>query len=234
MAGDEDKPNAPPEAAPKEGQKFRIRGRWPEQEWWEQANASLVTLNYDSLLLRTVPTRVSGLGQPDLGEHEKTRQLISEKLAVLANREDLLRVKEDTIGQLSAQIESLRLQLDAAVSELAKTRDLEETSRLVCETVRLEHEATRERMSTQIRDLQNYLEKFTPPRRFFRVTFGILSFFCTSVILSSWLGVRIVEPFWALVGMVLSAAMLLVIYLGMRDVAHLGKKSAASIRGNDE
>lgn len=50
------------------------------------------------------------------------------------------------------------------------------------------------------------------------MTFGFFSFFVLTMLANSLLRVTIVEPFWNAVGIVLSAAMLVVIYFGMKDV----------------
>jgi hypothetical protein len=150
-------------------------------------------------------------------EHEKTRQLITEKLATLPQREDLINARDETIRELSNQIANLQLQLETTAAELAKSRELEACTNRLCDKIRLENEETRRCVNGEVADLRAYLSKFAPHKRFFRVTFGILCFFSVALILYSSFGMRIVDPFWAAIGLGLSAATLIVIYFGMKD-----------------
>jgi len=159
-------------------------------------------------------------------EHEKTRQLISERLAELPQREDLLNAKEEMIGELSDRIKELQSQLEKATADLVKTQELEVCTKTLCDQIRLENEETRQHMDQELTELRVYLSKFAPHRRFFRVTFGLLCLFSVSLIIFSAFGVKIVEPFWAAVGVVLSSAMLIVIYFGMKDDQVTNKDSS--------
>jgi hypothetical protein len=73
-------------------------------------------------------------------------------------------------------------------------------------------------MNEQLADLRKYLSRFTPHRRFFKVTFGFLCFFSVTMLANSVFGVKIIEPFWGAIGLGVTAAMLIVIFFGMRDV----------------
>jgi hypothetical protein len=148
------------------------------------------------------PTQGQDIGQRQ--EHEKTRQLISEKL--------------EALEKLSAQIKNLETQLLMATADLAKSRELEACTTRVCNEIRLENEKTRHALNEQLLDLRTHLSKLAPHKRFFRLAFGILCFFAISLTANSLWGIRIVEPLWAAAGMFLSSAMLIVIYFGMKDV----------------
>ncbi len=156
-------------------------------------------------------------------EHEKTLQLITDKLAALPQREDLINAKEEIIKELSGRIENLQLQLEMTAAELAKSKELEACTIRLCDQIRLESEETRKHMTEELSDLRTYLSKFAPHKRFFRVTFGFLCFFGVAQLLHSLFGIEIVKPFWGTVGAVLSAAMLIVIYFGMKDAQDVGK-----------
>ena len=151
-------------------------------------------------------------------EHEKTRELIAEKLEDLAKKEDVILAKEEIIERLEIQLRNLQESLEKATAELAKSKDLEICATRLSEEVRKQGEATRMAMTEKIADLQRYLSKFAPQRRFFKVTFGFFSFFVVSMLIGSLFGIRIVEPFWGAIGIALTAAMLVVIYFGMKDI----------------
>jgi len=151
-------------------------------------------------------------------EHKKTRELISEKLADLAQKKDVIDAKEEIIEALKDRINELGERLIEANAEIAKTRELEVCAQRLCEEIRIESEETRNLLSKDLSDLRRYLSKFAPHRRFFRVTFGFLCFFLLTMLSNSVLHVRIVEPFWNFVGIVLTVFMLVVIYFGMKDV----------------
>jgi hypothetical protein len=150
-------------------------------------------------------------------EHEKTRELITEKIAVLAEKKDIIEARDQTIATLTKQIEDLQRRLESTMADLATARELEECSKQVCDKVRSESEETRDALTRELADLRRYLSKFAPYKRFFRVTFGSLCFFAVSLVIDFAFKVRIVEPFWGVVGAGFSAAMLLVVYFGMKD-----------------
>jgi hypothetical protein len=169
------------------------------------------------------PSEVSGEHQ----EHQKTRELIGEKLADLAKKQDIIQAKEEIIGSLENQIRDLQRCLEERTAELAKTQELEACSARLCQEVRSQSEETRRCMGTELSDLRIYLSKFAPHKRFFRVTFGFLFFFSVAMFVNSVFGVRIIEPFWGATGIGVTAAMLVVIYFGMNDTedsdSHAGK-----------
>src|SRR6185437_3644422 len=100
------------------------------------------------------PPRWTSLTADPQGEHEKTRQFISDKLAALPQREDLLRAKEETIDALSAEIGELKVQLNAATAELAKSKELEAHGQLLCEQIRAQHTETREQFCNELAELR--------------------------------------------------------------------------------
>jgi hypothetical protein len=193
------------------------RGLREEQRRWFALRADIATTN------RVSVGRLSGFESHtsiDIDaheEHERTRQLISEKLAQLPQREDLLHAKEETIRELSGRIRELQTQLESTAADLVKSRELEACTTKLCDQIRIESEGTRTHLSHELMELRAYLSKFAPHKRFFRVTFGLLCFFLVSLIVYSTSGIRILEPFWAIIGVVLGVAMLIVIYFGMRD-----------------
>jgi len=156
-------------------------------------------------------------GMVEHEEHEKTREFVAEKLADLAKKQDIIETKEEIITALKNQIADLEERLEATAAKLVKTEELEAATSRVCEEVKLRSEETCRQMSEQLADLRRYLSKFVPHKRFFKVTFGFLCFFSVAVFVDKVFGVRIIEPFWGAIGIALTAAMLVVIYFGMKD-----------------
>jgi hypothetical protein len=151
-------------------------------------------------------------------EHERTRELITEKLSTLADKHDVIIAKEEIIWNLERRITDLEERLKASTEELAKTREVEECEKRMIGELRVESKATRDAMSAELADLRRYLSKFAPHKRFLRVTSAFLLFFSASMLVNSAFGIRIIEPFWGAIGVGLSLAMLVVIYFGMKDV----------------
>ena len=179
--------------------KFRLPAYKPFAD-----NVIRVTDYGDSFPFQNVLFPVQGQDTEQRQEHEKTRQLITEKL--------------EALEELSAQIKNLEAQLLLATADLAKSRELEACTTRVCNEIRLENEKTRQALNEQLLDLRTHLSRLAPHKRFFRITFGILCFLAASVLTNSLWGIRIVEPLWAAAGLFLSAAMLIVIYFGMKDI----------------
>jgi len=150
-------------------------------------------------------------------EHEKTREFVAEKLEYLAKKQDIIETKEEIIKALKNQIADLERRVQTTTENLVKTQDLEAATNRVCEEVKRQSEKTCRRMSEELANLREYLSKFAPHRRFFKVTFGFLCFFSAAVFINSVFGIRIIEPFWGAIGIALTAAMLVVIYFGMKD-----------------
>jgi hypothetical protein len=150
-------------------------------------------------------------------EHVKTRELITEKLASLAEKKDILHAKEEIIQSLTERLRGLQMRLDESTSELVKSRELEACANLLCDKIKRENEGTQELMRREVADLRNYLSKFAPARRFFKVTFGFFLFFVVTLLLYMSLGIKIVEPFWGAIGIGLTLAILVVVYFGMED-----------------
>lgn len=242
MPNEEDPKLTPNETAERPG-KDSVRLKWADtlkdEIRWLTVNVASEMQDsavraFPDLIYREPPNRVFiGSPSPDVHEeYEKTRQLISDKLAQLPQREDLLNAKEEIIGELSDRIKDLQSRLETTAAELAKSRELEECTTKLCDKICREHEETRQHLDRQLSDLRKYLSKFAPHRRFFRVTFGLLCLFSVSLIIYSTIGIRIIEPFWAVVGVLMSSAMLIVIYFGMKD-AQVDERgsSGRSLRG---
>ena len=129
----------------------------------------------------------------DAAEHEKTRMLISEKLEEVAKKDDVIQAKEEIIASLNKQVEELENELKA-----------------------IRHESSESLQ--ELRELRRCLEHFAPPKRFFRVTLGFFLFFLLSQIFGFALGLRIVDPFWANTGVVITALILVVIYFAKNEI----------------
>jgi len=226
MASEEERVPTAPEEAPEEqiGVSAPTKIRWVRRAMREAVPGTGKSGEFVSYNLRAFETKLSEqfvaghtfeVGAH--GEHEKTRELIIEKLTSLAQKKDVVHAKEEIIQSLTEQIRDLRERLQTATAELAKSRELEAATTRLCEKVRCESELTRERMSGDLAELRQYLSKFAPHRRFFKVTFGFFFFFAASLLLATCLGIDIVEPFWASVGVGVTLAILVVVYFGMKD-----------------
>jgi hypothetical protein len=150
-------------------------------------------------------------------EHEKTREFITEKLSDLAEKQDIILAKNEIIGSLKERIAELENALAAASADLASVHELQECTSRICENIKSESEETRTHLTRELADLRQYLSKFAPYKRFFRVTFGLFCFFGMSLLTDYTFRVEIVKPFWSVVGVVLTTAMLVVIYFGKKD-----------------
>ena len=83
-------------------------------------------------------------------EHQKTRELISEKLSDLAQKQDVIEAKKGIIAALQSRIDQLEARLMESNAELAKSKELEACSNRLCEQVRLQSDETRELMSKEL------------------------------------------------------------------------------------
>jgi hypothetical protein len=155
------------------------------------------------------------------GEHEKTRELIAEKLEDLAKKQDVIEAKAEIIKALENEIANLRERLNGAMADLVRSKELEACASRLCAEVKTQSEETRKCMSAELADLRTYLSKFAPHRRFFKVTFGFLAFFSVAMLINIIFKVKIIEPFWDVIGMGLTIAMLIVIYFGMKDTEQM-------------
>jgi hypothetical protein len=207
------KPNPTAEVQEKAGESWtpsawsrEFYRRFANESWLE--SGSLYSRNLGDL---SAASRADAVQIAALQEHRKTRELISEKLSDLAQKQDLIEAKQEIISTLERRIEEL-------TGDLARSRDLVASTKEICDRVRSEAEETRTALSREVADLQRYLSKFAPHRRFFKFTFGFFGFFLVSLIADQIFRVRIVTPFWNAVGIMITTAMLIVIYFGMKDV----------------
>ena len=116
-------------------------------------------------------------------------------------------------GSPNGLITSACLQVGSSVNKPGLNKQVEE---LENELKAIRHESSESLQ--ELRELRRCLEHFAPPKRFFRVTLGFFLFFLLSQIFGFALGLRIVDPFWANTGVVITALILVVIYFAKNEI----------------
>lgn len=107
--------------------------------------------------------------------------------------------------------------IDGFVDELASKDDIIKAKSEIITKMSEEAEEIKQSMEGQISDLKRNLLRFLPYKRTFKVAFYFNIFFSFSILSKFTLGVTIVETFWALLGLTVSAGFLLMSYIMFLD-----------------
>jgi hypothetical protein len=116
-----------------------------------------------------------------------------------------------------AQHEQTRKLIVDRLGELAKAEDLVKTKEEIIANIKMESKAIQQQLEKNISELQRNLERFLPHMRVFKTAFYFAAFFAGSMLADLLLNVRIIQPFWGVLGASIAASFLIMSYLMFRD-----------------
>ena len=151
--------------------------------------------NYASRAIRTVDV------QHD--EHEETRNLISDRFDELPKKDDLLKAKEEIIKNLEFDKEKL----EKIITNQKK----------IIQKIENESKVIQESLKEQIRGFQENLSRFLPYKRALKTSFYFLALFLGCIWSEILLDIRIMEPFWAWLGLIIFAGFLVMSYFMLME-----------------